>query len=235
MAKAIKNHGYTLDVTANTLVLPGFYKLEDLFLITNVTTNAIIYNFADSAAGGAVAFDTSTEKTTLTFDLDLSTLSPAMANTDRLQIIYDEGAAKIDVHDSLLDPVHKIRVSTPENLIDTDFEYGLQPTKWETLELSNNVPSFYVSDGDLSLSIVTSVESAAGSEIITVYCSEQHNLPVGTPIDVQGLASRTAEGKFLISTVPNNTTFTYRALATQTITGVLGSLYTTITPGSFYT
>ena len=235
MAKAIKNHGYTLDVTANTLVLPGFYKLEDLFLITNVTTNAIIYNFADSAAGGAVAFDTSTEKTTLTFDLDLSTLSPAMANTDRLQIIYDEGAAKIDVHDSLLDPVHKIRVSTPENLIDTDFEYGLQPTKWETLELSNNVPSFYVSDGDLSLSIVTSVESAAGSEIITVYCSEQHNLPVGTPIDVQGLASRTAEGKFLISTVPNNTTFTYRALATQTITGVLGSLYTTITPGTFYT
>ena len=28
-----------------------------------------------------------------------------------------------------IDPVTKLRVSNPENLIDTDFEYGLQPTK----------------------------------------------------------------------------------------------------------
>jgi len=39
-----------------------------------------------------------------------------------------------------IDPVTKLRVSEPSNLIDTDFEYGLQPTKWETLELINNTP-----------------------------------------------------------------------------------------------
>jgi hypothetical protein len=31
------------------------------------------------------------------------------------------------------DPVDKLRVSTPQALIDTDFEYGTQPTKWETI------------------------------------------------------------------------------------------------------
>jgi len=42
-----------------------------------------------------------------------------------------------------IDPVTKLRVSQPETLIDTDFEYGLQPTKWETVELINNTPSFF--------------------------------------------------------------------------------------------
>jgi len=43
----------------------------------------------------------------------------------------------------LIDPVTKLRVSEPQTLIDTDFEYGLQPTKWETVELINNTPSFF--------------------------------------------------------------------------------------------
>ena len=36
------------------------------------------------------------------------------------------------------DPVGKMRVSTPQSLIDTDFEYGTQPTKWESICLQNN-------------------------------------------------------------------------------------------------
>jgi hypothetical protein len=38
------------------------------------------------------------------------------------------------------DAVGRFRVSNPESLIDTDFEYGLQGTKWETLELVNGQP-----------------------------------------------------------------------------------------------
>jgi hypothetical protein len=41
------------------------------------------------------------------------------------------------------DPVGKIRVSTPQALIDTDFEYGQQPTKWESIALQNNRPGVY--------------------------------------------------------------------------------------------
>ena len=41
------------------------------------------------------------------------------------------------------DPVDKLRVSTPQSLIDTDFEYGQQPSKWEQLALQNNRQSLY--------------------------------------------------------------------------------------------
>jgi hypothetical protein len=38
------------------------------------------------------------------------------------------------------DPVGKLRVSLPQSLIDTDFEYGAQLTKWENLAMTNNRP-----------------------------------------------------------------------------------------------
>ena len=234
MAKKLINSHYEFDVANGTVTVKDFLKLEDVFLITNVTTNDIIYNFADLAAGGTATFDSVSEKTTIDLTMDINALG-TMSDTDSLQIIVDEGNAKMNIDDSFLDPVHKIRVSTPENLIDTDFEYGLQPTKWETLELSNNVPSFYISDGDLALNNVTSIEATSGSNIITVFTTEDHSLPVGTPIDVQGLASRTAEGKFLISTTPTSTSFTYRANAAQNLDGNIGNIYSTITPGTFYT
>jgi hypothetical protein len=136
--------------------------------------------------------------------------------------------------ETFIDPVNKIRVSTPENLIDTDFEYGLQTTKWETLELSNNVPSYFVSDSDLPLSNVESVNSVVDSDIILVRTTEPHGLVAGTPIDVRGLTSRTAEGKYLIKSVPSDEEFTYAAVSIQSSTGDVGSIYTTITPGQFY-
>ena len=235
MAKKLINSGYEFDTVANTIKVKGFLKLDDIFLVTNVTTNDIIYNFADPAQGASsVTYDSVAEKTTITLDLDVSATG-TMADTDRLQIIVDEGNAKMDVDDSFLDPVHKIRVSTPENLIDTDFEYGLQPTKWETVELSNNVPSFYISDGDLAIADLIEVQATQASNVITVFTETDHSLPVGTPIDVQGLSSRTAEGKFLIASVPTTTSFTYRANAAQNTTGNIGNIYTTITPGTFYT
>jgi len=41
------------------------------------------------------------------------------------------------------DPVGKFRTSTPQSLIDTDFEYGTQPTKWESIGMQNNRQSLY--------------------------------------------------------------------------------------------
>ena len=45
---------------------------------------------------------------------------------------------------SQYDPVEKLRMSTPQSLIDTDFEYGPQPTKWETIALQQSRPSTFV-------------------------------------------------------------------------------------------
>lgn len=53
--------------------------LEQLLVITNVTTNTIIYNFADPSAGGAIANNVLT--------LDYNTTS--MSDTDKLQIFLD--------------------------------------------------------------------------------------------------------------------------------------------------
>ena len=141
---------------------------------------------------------------------------------------------KFEPTETYIDPVSKIRVSNPENLIDTDFEYGLQGTKWETLELVNNIPSFYVSDSDTPLPDIISVRTKAGSSVIVVTTDSNHGLLVGSPIDVRGLSSRTAEGKFLIKNVTSPTEFSYVANGVQTFDGNLGSIYTTITPGNFY-
>ena len=233
MTKKIINSNYSFDASTKKITIPGHAKIEDFMLITDVTNNKIIYNFADTARGAdSCTFNTDTEQTTITLSANLDALG--CTDSDNLQIIVDHIHTEIDFHESYIDPVHKLRVSTPENLIDTDFEYGLQPTKWETLELSNNVPSFYVSEGDLQLDTVTSVEAINGSNIIRVNTSADVGLAIGTPVDVQGLTSRTAEGKFLITSTDSNG-FTYQAAANQSETGNIGSLYTAITPGTFYT
>lgn len=66
-----------------------------------------------------------------------------MNASDKLQIFVDEYEETIRPAEVLMDPVSKMRVSTPQALVDTDFEYGLQPTKWESLQLIANRPSFY--------------------------------------------------------------------------------------------
>ena len=233
MTKKIINSNYKFDASAGKVTIHGFAKVEDLLIITDVTNNKIIYNFADATRGAdSASFNEATEETTITLAANLTGLG--CSDSDNLQIIIDKINTTIDFHESYVDPVHKIRVSTPENLIDTDFEYGLQPTKWETLELSNNVPSFYVSEGDLSLPNVRTVEAINGSNIIRVNTDGDTGLAIGTPVDVQGLNSRTAEGKFLITSTDSNG-FTYQASTSQTVTGAVNSLYTAITPGTFYT
>ena len=232
MAKKIINSYYTFNSATDTIVVEQYVKHEELLLITDVTTGTIIYNFADSGKGAtSVVFDEQTENTTIVLEFDTS--GAGSTNDSVLQIIVDEPHQKMDIHESFVDPVHKFRVSNPQNLIDTDFEYGLQPTKWETVELSQNVPSYYVADGDAAIASVTSITAVSGSDLITVNCSTPHGLVVGTPVDVQGLTSRSAEGKFLVKSV-SALTFSYQANANQSITGNIGSAYTAVTPGQFY-
>ena len=82
--------------------------------------------------------------------LNYSTAS--MNATDKLQIFVDEYEETIRPAETFNDPVSKMRVSTPQALIDTDFEVGLQPTKWESLQkLSNRASFFYNPTTPISL------------------------------------------------------------------------------------
>ena len=86
---------YSFDKTAKTVTFSGLrddITLSNILLITNVTANTIIYNFADSTKG-AVSFNNNI----LTLDYDTS----AMANTDVLQIFLDLPSNEESLHDLL--------------------------------------------------------------------------------------------------------------------------------------
>ena len=133
-----------------------------------------------------------------------------------------------------IDPVTKLRISNPENLIDTDFEYGLQPTKWETVELINNTPSFFSKSGDTTIPGIQSITTNAGTREITVTTGLDHGLDVGIPINVQGTKSVTADGSYIINSIPDTKTFTYLAKSVQASTLAIEDLYTSIITGEFF-
>ena len=133
-----------------------------------------------------------------------------------------------------VDPVTKLRISQPENLIDTDFEYGLQPTKWETVELINNTPSFFSKSGDTTIPGIISITTNAGTREITVRTALEHGLAVGIPINVTGTKSVTADGSYIINSIPNETTFTYLSRDNETGNNSIEDLYTSIITGEFF-
>ena len=73
---------YAFDKTAKTVTFTDYtsIRLDSVLLITNVTDNIIIYNFAEPTLGGTVATNV------LTLIYDTST----MDDTDDLQIFYDD-------------------------------------------------------------------------------------------------------------------------------------------------
>ena len=133
-----------------------------------------------------------------------------------------------------IDPVTKLRVSEPQTLIDTDFEYGLQPTKWETVELINNTPSFFSKSGDTTIPNIESITTTATSREIKVTTSLAHGLAVGIPINVSGTKSLTADGAYIINSVPTTTTFTYLSKQDQPDAASIEDLYTSIVSGEFF-
>ncbi len=221
---------YTFSPSTDTVVINGIYRRERLLLITNVTTNQTIYTFNDDTNGtSSYSIDTAAETTTVVLDYDCS----AMSSTDKLQIFVELDSVDFSPAETFVDPVSKIRVSQPENLIDTDFEYGLQSTKWETLELVKNIPTFFARNGDEDLAI-TAITSINGSDIISVTCSSEHNLIPGSPIIVQGTKSISANGAFVVTSASSTISFQYKAKNNQSFTGNILDSYTQIFPGSVY-
>lgn len=232
MAKSLV-FNYTFIPSQNKIIVDGNVPLKRLLLITNVTDNIILYNFADSTKSvSSVTFDPISEDTTIVLGVDCS----LMSETDNLQIFIDRDATKFEPSPTFTDPVSKFRVSQPNTLIDTDFEYGLQTTKWETLERMNEIPAFHSQTGDVPLSNILDV-TVNGTSTVTVTTSSPHGVSTGTPIDCRGLDSATAEGTFVVKRTTDYT-FTYVAKAVQGGTLAqplsINTSYVNITPGRFY-
>jgi hypothetical protein len=158
-----------------------------------------------------------------------------MLSTDKLQITIDEYAEKFTPDQTLLDPTNKLRVSNPQALIDTDFEYGTQVSKWENLAMVNNRPSMYPSA--TAIPGVSIMGLPNGSKTVTVTTSSAHGRSVGNPIIVGDAFLGIANGTFLIESVPTSTTFTYTANAinTTSLTDVFDANKTNIFLGLRFT
>lgn len=116
-----------------------------------------------------------------------------------------QGATVTRPYDFGTDAIERQRVSLGQSMIDADFEYGLQATKWQTLQELRKFPSFYEVPGtDFTFSNI-STDGTLNSNI-TVYFSNSVSLPppIGSVLSVSGLANPLrsadrAEGFFLVS------------------------------------
>jgi hypothetical protein len=234
MAKKL-NFFYTFNAGLKRVVIDGNINAKRLLLISNVTRNEVIYNFAQPNRGyTSISYDNATDKTTIILEYDTAT--NGHSSGDVLQIFTDEDAQVFKPADFIVDPVSKLRVSEPNTLIDTDFEYGLQASKWESLEKSNNIPAFYSTTGDSPITGIVDV-IVSGTKEVTVTTAAPHGLTTGVPIDIRGLTSITAEGTFIVRKV-SDYSFVYETAATQpgttTIPFSLLTPYTNVVTGRFY-
>ena len=127
------------------------------------------------------------------------------------------------------DAVDKLRVSTPQALIDTDFEYGIQPTKWETLSLQNNRQScFYDPSAPLTFTGI----SGAGTRIVTVLTTTPPT--VGSVVYIQNATDFNANGWFYVDTVSAGVSFTYTTIIAIPAGSIFDPDRTYIWQGAFF-
>jgi hypothetical protein len=233
---------------------PGYYKLKDILLVTNTTRNIIMYNFADASAKAEITYSENydsdfpaalygTEKiTTLTFDTDTST----MMVTDQIQIFAESKEQAVRLNPIANDAMERMKVGIPQSMLDADFEYGLQPTKWQAISFMRGYPSVYEIPGsDLAVTSVTTDASAStgntGASLITVNTSNPHGLLVNNVFTIKALANSIsgfsrAEGTFLVNSA-TSTSFTYYSKSkVGTSNGQqLSSTYTQLRKAGYYT
>ena len=218
-----------LTVGLGRIEILGKIELEEILIITNVTNNTVIYNFADTQKGGTVRFtvgNTEGYPQALSVDngttiINFVTDTSSMSTADNVQLFLEKLEAKMRLNDIALDAMERIKVGIPQAMLDADFEYGLQPTKWQAISTIRGYPSTYeIPASEIPVVTVTtdaSVNSGGiGASLITVTTSVNHNLEIGSPITIRALSTSTsgfnrAEGTFLVQSTPTTTTFTYYA------------------------
>jgi hypothetical protein len=213
-----------------TIVIPGKIALEQLLVITNTTDNVIIYNFADAAYAGTTVTFTAANSTAYptivqredgytTITLGISTVG--QSSGDKLQIFFEETYDGVTIRPWAFgtDAIERMRVSNPESLIDADFEYGLQPTKWAGYGLMRGYPSIYEFPGvDLTVSTITTdfTTTSTSNSLITINTTGLHGISAGQAINITGLSSAItgfsrADGGFIVYDVPTTSSIRYFA------------------------
>ena len=226
--KVIKETAYTFSPTLKRLVIPKAIPRERLLLVTNTTQNQVIYNFSDpslNATSYQSVEDNGTESTTIIFNYNTA----SMLSTDKIQVTIDDYEETFTPTESMTDSTNKLRVTEPQALIDTDFEYGTQTSKWENLSLYNNKPFAYPAPQPLTG--IASITFPTNSNVVTVSLSSGVGPANGNAITVQDSYNAAANGNFIVESGGGTATFTYSASAknpSANITNIFDPNKTTI-------
>jgi hypothetical protein len=222
-----------------TLKFPGKCDLTQLLIIANKTQQTNIYALGDPTKNGSIAFDPNDVTTFFSEQAGVSTVTfladtSSMLANDKIAIYTDAPKQQGNIirpYAFGVDAIERMRVANPQSLIDADFEYGLQPTKWQNYTDIRNIPGIYERPG-LDLFVTNIISDGGNPSIITVTCSQAHGLVIGNPVIIFGLGNATnnarAEGAFVISSVPSTTSFTYFAK------GIVGTSGMSIFSGATY-
>ena len=214
--KSIKSNYYLFDASAREVIIPGGIQREQLILITNVTDNKVIYNFSDPELTATTYTIQTDIRNVTTTRVVLAYDTSSMSDTDDLQIVYDDFEETVKPAETYMDAVNKQRNSAPQSQIDTDFEYGIQDTKWEALSMINNNPFAYKS---LDPIVITDVQAVQGSRtiLVSVDTNQSTRPSAGHAIYIQDTTFPAANGVFIVDSTSGTTDFTYTAKSEWTI------------------
>lgn len=214
------------------------FSINRLMAIINQTRNKVIFAEGQPNLGW-----TNWNQNTNILTLGVDTTSHDAS--DSLQVIYDTATLHVAPAEEYYDAVNKSRVSTPQSLIDTDFEYSVQPTKWEVEFLTNNKPAaFYIPSepfdtigtGGVTITDIT----GNGTRLVTVTFSTTTPTVFrpGLPIYIQDTLNPNTNGWFVVNTVSsggvNNITFYTDEGAIIPVGSVVDIYNTLLFPATFY-
>ena len=171
----------------------------------------------------------------------------AYSSSDSVQIFVQTEEQTVRPWDFGTDAIERTRVAQPQSMLDADFEYGIQPTKWQSLDLFRNYPSLYEVPGtNIGIASIVTDASASNNFIgpsrITVQSVLDHGLSEGSPISLRGVDDSVfgyskAEGTFVVSQVVSATEFNFFAkgkVGTLQGTSLLTN-FTVLKESGFYT
>ncbi len=218
-----------------TLAIPGRWNIGQIRRIVNSTRNKLMYSDEHDKLIGTIVFSSYNatvpagsptaliQKTggVTTFNLLMDT--SYMQASDVLGILVEKKEQIVRPFDFGTDAIERMRVSNPKSMIDADFEYGLQPTKWASYGLNRLSPSiFELQSNDLIVTAATTdwnTTSTTNSLITLTITGITTGISANTPIHVGGTSNVIAgnggaDGGFMVvssTTGGGNTTITYRA------------------------
>ncbi len=258
--KQIKNYAFNPGVAGSgTLKFVGRYTEEQLLLITNVTAGDILSSFADATKPISLDYilvnplSTDTDFPSAHNEADYLTVITFLYDTtqytssDAIQIFTENEEQIVRPWDFGTDAIERTRVAQPQSMLDADFEYGIQPTKWQSLDIFRNYPSLFEVPGtSIGVGAITSDASAGtnfiGPSRITVQSVLEHGLSEGDPINVRGVDDSVfgyskAEGSFVVAAVASTTEFDFFAKGkVGTLQGTqLLTNFTDVKKAGFYT